>query len=231
MRSARGPAVREADRSVDTQHMNLYFRSNRIFFRLLPALLLGIAVQLPSTNAADEPETAPDLSEQRQVLEMDLVRLYTLIQQDVDATTKTTLLGHHKELTGRANRLLEKFDPAKYDELRYDINIQCQRLARKQAALLSPPASPNPDRVPDIAVYELSPSPTDPAEVKAALDVVDLTIKRLENRLSRLTVGSVEYLREREKIQRIKDHRVTLGKGFTQARWDSLAAELRPQGQ
>ena len=64
---------------------------------------------------------------------MDLERLYNLIQRDIDAQTKVTLLGHHRELARRANVLLEKFDSAKYEDLRYDINIQCQRLARKQA--------------------------------------------------------------------------------------------------
>ena len=35
----------------------------------------------------------------------------------------------------RANNLLANFDANKYDDLRYDINLQCQRVARKLQAV------------------------------------------------------------------------------------------------
>jgi hypothetical protein len=207
--------------------MNQVRRTNLISC-VLAALLLAFVVRMPIANAAEEPAATSDHVEERAVLEMDLERFYNLIQRDPDPTTKVTLLGHQKELAARANRLLEKFDSAKYEDLRYDINIQCQRLARKLAPLLVPPPSAKPESIPEIAVHELTPAPEDKAEVKAALDVVDLTIKRLENRLSRMTIGSPEYLNERGKIQRIVEIRAALGKEFTQARWDSLVRELKP---
>lgn len=208
--------------------MNLIFHFRPRLWRALPALCLGLALRVSSLHAAEEPAAAePDLTEQRQVLEMDLARLYSLIQRDPDPTTKTTLLGHQRELASRANRVLEKFEATKYDELRYDINIQCQRLARKQAPLLVPPPTTKPETVPEFALEELSPSPADKAEVKAALDVVDLTIKRLETHLSGLTIGSPEYLAERTRVQRIKERRAALGKQFTQAGWDALVGEMK----
>ena len=208
--------------------MNLFRRSNLTLLRLAPALLLSFALQLPWTQAAEEPAATADHPEERRVLELDLARFYSLIQQDTDPVTKVTLLGHQRELAARANRLLEKFDASKYDDLRYDINIQCQRLARKLAPLFTPPASAKPEGTVEVAVYELEPSPTDKADVKAALEAADLAIKRLENRLSQMMIGSAEYQKEQSRIQRIKDRRVALGKSFTEAGWSALANELRP---
>jgi hypothetical protein len=162
---------------------------------------------------------------------MDLARLHTLIQQDPDPVTKTTLLGHQRELAGRANRLLEKFDPAKYDELRYDINIQCQRLARKQAPLLTPPPSAEPAGLEEIALDELHPSPTNQAEVRAALDIVDHTLARLDQRLGSLKAGSTIHSIERARLQRLKERRAALERSFTQAGWDALVGELKPAGR
>ncbi len=197
--------------------------------RLLATLLFGLGVGLPLLPAADEP-AAPDFKEQREVLEIDLGRLYQLIQQDNDPVTKTTLLGHQKELATRANRLLEKFDPAKYDELRYDINIQCQRLARKQAPLLTPPSSSQDGKVAEFALDELYPSPTDKAEVRAALEIVDLTIKRLEQRLGLLRPGSTSHRAEEARIKRLHERRAALAKDFTQSGWDALVGEFRATG-
>ena len=197
--------------------------------RLLATLLFGLGVGLPLLPAADEP-AAPDFKEQREVLEIDLGRLYQLIQQDNDPVTKTTLLGHQKELATRANRLLEKFDPAKYDELRYDINIQCQRLARKQAPLLTPPSSSQDGKVAEFALDELYPSPTDKAEVRAALEIVDLTIKRLEQRLGLLSPGSTSHRAEEARIKRLHERRAALAKDFTQSGWDALVGEFRATG-
>ncbi len=197
--------------------------------RLLATLLFGLGVGLPLLPAADEP-AAPDFKEQREVLEIDLGRLYQLIQQDNDPVTKTTLLGHQKELATRANRLLEKFDPAKYDELRYDINIQCQRLARKQAPLLTPPSSSQDGKVAEFALDELYPSPTDKAEVRAALEIVDLTIKRLEQRLGLLRPGSTRHRAEEARIKRLHERRAALAKDFTQSGWDALVGEFRATG-
>lgn len=227
------PALpRRATLKIDSfARMTLHRQPSFVLLRLLLAWPLSFAARSVLAQAADEPAAAVDLTEQRQVLELDLTRLYTLIQQDSDPTTKTTLLGHHRELARRANILLEKFDPGKYDELRYDINIQCQRLARKQAPLAMPPPQSKRETLPEIALHELTPSPGDKEEVKAALDAVDLTIKRLENRLGMMTIGSVQHQTERARVQRLKERRVALGQQFTSAGWDALAAELRPPGQ
>jgi hypothetical protein len=191
------------------------------------------ALRGPGARAADEPEKDGklDLTEQTTVLQMDLERLYDLIVRDSDPQTKVTLLGHQRELTSRANRLLDKFDAGKYDELRYDINIQCQRLARKQAPLAMLPVGFEQSRIPDIALEDLNPSPGNKVEVTAALEAVDVTIRRHEERLGRMVVNSNQYLTEKGLIQRLKIRRAALGKEFTQANWDGLVSEMRPMGQ
>lgn len=209
--------------------MNLDCRLARILRPRTAALLLLCLVRLPLFGA-EEPAAAPDHAEERKVLEMDLARFYNLLKQDSDPRTKVTLIGYQRDYAARANKLLENFDSAKYDELRYDINLQCQRLARKLAPLLTPPASVANEAGLEIAVYELTPSPTDPAEVKAALNIVDLTIKQLETKLGRMRAGTSQYAAEQSRLQRVKERRAALGKEFTQAGWDGLASELRPQG-
>ncbi|MSU65694.1 MAG: hypothetical protein EXS38_06250 [Opitutus sp.] len=211
--------------------MKLSCRSNSTLVRLLSALLLSCALHMPVAQAADEPAAPVDHPEERKVLELDLARSYSLIQQDTDPVTKVTLLGHQRELAARANRLLEKFDASKYDDLRYEINIQCQRLARKLAPLLTPPPSAKPEGTAEVAVYELDPSPTDKADVQAALAATDLALKRLEGRLSKMMIGSADYQKEQSRIQRSKDRRAALGKNFTEAGWTALANELRPPGR
>jgi hypothetical protein len=196
-------------------------------FRLSALVLLAAVLLWPTLRAADEAEKAPDLTEQRNILQMDLERLYDLIARDSDPQTKVTLLGHHRVLAARANALLEKFDPGKFDELRYDINIQCQRLARKQAPLAMPPVGFERTTIPEIALEDLNPSPANPTEVKAALDVVDLTIKRMEERLGKMTAGSNQYLAERERVQRIKERRAQLAKQFTTAAWNGLVGDAK----
>jgi hypothetical protein len=209
--------------------MKLDCRFLRPLLPRLSALLLIGLVRLPLT-AAEPAEAAPDHAEERKVLEMDLARFYGLLKQDPDPRTKVTLIGYQRDYAARANKLLENFDAAKYDELRYDINLQCQRLARKLAPLLTPPATMASAGDLEIAVYELTPSPTDAAEVKAALNIVDVTIKRMEARLSRMNAGSTQYAAEQSRLQRVKERRAALGKEFTQSGWDGLASELRPQG-
>lgn len=210
--------------------MHLVRRPTRTLVRHLSAVLLLGLVRLPLFGAEQPEAAAPDHAEERKVLEIDLARFYDLLKQDPDPRTKVTLIGYQRDYATRANKLLETFDAAKYDELRYDINLQCQRLARKLAPLLTPPPAPANENGPEIAVYELSPSPSDPAEVKAALNLVDLTIKRLETHLARMAPASSQYDAERNRLQRLKERRAALGKDFTQANWDGIASELRPQG-
>jgi hypothetical protein len=203
-------------------------RLHRLLPRLAPLLLVSL-LRLP-VSAAEPKEAAADHAEERKVLEMDLARFYDLLKQDPDARTKVTLIGYQRDYAARANKLLDNFDSAKYDELRYDINLQCQRLARKLAPLNTPPPGAPSSALLDVEINELSPSPSDAAEVKAALGVADLAIQKLEARVAKLKTGTAEYAAEQGRLQRVKERRAGLGKQFTEAGWNGLASELRPQG-
>jgi len=197
--------------------------------RLLTVVLLGL-VRLPLAPAAEEAPAAPaEHLEERGILERDLARLYSLIAQDPDPTAKTTLLGYQKEFAMRANNLLKTFDSVRYDELRYDINLQCQRVARKLAPLLTPPPAPKAESRPALDVANLNPSPANKADVKAALDAVDVAIKRMEERTGAMVIGSAARDAEQARIKRVKDRRAELAQTFTKAGWDSLVSDLKPQ--
>jgi hypothetical protein len=117
------------------------------------------------------------------------------------------------------------WDQVKYDELRYDINLQAQRLANYMAPLrILPP--PPPGTKPSVNVAKLKPSPTDAAEVKAALDALDYEIKKMET-----SAATIVMPKEREaeiaRVNRVKERRAALGKEFTKARWDALVGDLK----
>jgi hypothetical protein len=116
------------------------------------------------------------------------------------------------------------WDQVKYDELRYDINLQAQRLANYMAPLrILPP--PPPGTRPAVNVAKLKPSPTEPAEVKAALEALDYEIKKMESQAA--TMAAKERDAELAKINRVKERRAALGKEFTKARWDALVGDLK----
>ncbi len=118
------------------------------------------------------------------------------------------------------------FDQVKYDELRYDINLQYQRLATFLAPLKTEPRPLNRELAFDLV--SLAPNPANAAETKAALDVLDHEIKRLEKRVASLPTGAVGRDEEAARLGRVKEVRRVLGQQFTTARWSALIAEFTP---
>jgi hypothetical protein len=116
------------------------------------------------------------------------------------------------------------FDSVKYDELRYDINQLYQRIANYLAPLRTPLPTPPSELV--INPAEVHPNPANPADVKAALDILDREIKRME-RMAAMKQGSAIPEVEESRINRVKQRREQLAKQFTQARWDELVADLK----
>lgn len=116
-----------------------------------------------------------------------------------------------------------QFDQVKFDELRYDINLWYQRMAIQLAPLRTPPPAPPSELAIDLR--ELRPNPANPAEVKAALDLLDREIKRLE-RAHAMRLGSVAPQVEEGRISRLKEFQGILAKQFTAVRWQQLVSEL-----
>jgi hypothetical protein len=192
--------------------------------RILAILLLGVGLQL-AFAAEQPPVAAKDYTEERQILEKDLARFYELIVRDDDPASKTSFRGYHQEYVRRANLLMQNFDAKKYDDLRYDINVHCQRLAKRLAPLAILPRVQQIEVGREVALAGFDPSPEDAAEVRAALDAADAAIKRQEERVGKLPAG-----RDRDAqvqwIQRLKERRSELAKRFTRPAWDVFVGEL-----
>lgn len=127
---------------------------------------------------------------------------------------------------GRGAVVKTQFDQVKYDELRYDINLQYQRVANFLAPLRTPPPTPQGERSAALDVSKIHPNPANQADTKVALDLVDREIKRREARAGGQMIGSPAREAEVAKINRLKARRAALGKEFTVARWDELVGEF-----
>ena len=211
---------------------------------------LGLAcpVLTGAQDAAAEASPAEDHSAEFKTLDADFARIDGLFVEYTDPIHKLTILGYINLLKVRAKALgwegvvpagggrggpggeppEPEWDSVKYDELRYDINLQSQRLANWMAPLRTPPPAVQSERRAGLAVHRLNPSPDNAAEVKAALDVLDREIRQMENRTSTMMIGSAGRDAEVARIARIKDRRTALGKEFTKARWDALVGDLKP---
>jgi len=193
------------------------------------AVFLFITFAAPASLSAQEAAAAPaeDHSAEYKTLELDFIRLDGLFVKYDDPVHKLTILGYINLMKVRAEALKESWDQVKYDELRYDINLQCQRLANWLAPLRTPPPTPYNEGGRHLALSRLNPSPDNPAEVRAALEVVDREINRMEQRLGALTIDSKARDAESSLVQRVKDRRKALGQEFTKAGWDALLGDLK----
>jgi hypothetical protein len=209
---------------------------------------LSCPVLTAAQEAAAEAVPAEDHSAGFKTLDADFARIDGLFVKYTDPIHKLTILGYISLLKVRAKALgwegtvppqggrggpggeppEVEWDSVKYDELRYDINLQGQRLANWLAPLRTPPPAVQSERRAGLAVHRLNPAPDNAAEVKAALDVLDREIRQMENRTSTMIIGSAARDAEVARIARIKDRRTALGKEFTKARWDALVGDLKP---
>jgi hypothetical protein len=219
--------------------------------------LLGLST--PVLSAAADNAAVEDHTADFNVLTIDFTRLDALFANYTDPVHKLETAGYINLLKTRATQLGWKapegmsmggtagrgggggaygrggqapsvqFDQVRYDELRYDINLQFQRLATFLGPLRTPPLPSPSERGLDIAIGELRPDPANAAEVKAALNILDQEIKRLEKRTNAMAVGSIAQESETTRLNRIKERRALLGKEFTKPRWDEMVGELNSE--
>lgn len=209
-----------------------------------------------SVRAADSAAPVEDHTAEYKTLTADFARLDGLFTEYNDPVHKLTIVGYINLMKNRAELLgwqrpegeptgqirgggpgggyettmvdaKPQWDQVKYDELRYDINLQCQRLANWLAPLRTPPPSPRAEGSTGLAVAKFNPSPANPAEVKAALEALDSEIRRLDARVATMVIGSTSRDSEVARVKRIKERRAALGKEFTKANWDTLVADLK----
>ena len=207
--------------------MKLNQKSSFPFLCLLPVAVLGFGVPvLSAQNATPAPAAAAPVYTDEQkaslkALDAELARFDAMLQQDTDVQHKATVkafLDGFKDRRDTMNKV--PFDQGKYDEIRFDINVEYQRLAM----WLAPPITPAPMRkaegISEIAVYKLSPSPANKADVAAALGALDREITRLD-----AAAGSPA---DKARVKGFRDRRAELNKDFTKAKWDALIADMKP---
>jgi hypothetical protein len=187
---------------------------------------LGLALATPVVFAGDAaPAAAPEYNEEQKAalkaLDAELNRFDAMLEKDDDIQHKATVKAFIDAFKDRRDAMNKApFDQGKYDEIRFDINVEYQRLAMWLADPITPP--PPKDKASDISlipVYRLSPAPNNRADVKAALDAADTEIARLEKRASSAT--------DKTRMQSVKAKRADLNKEFTKARWEALIAEMK----
>jgi hypothetical protein len=169
--------------------------------------------------ATSAPEYTDEQKAALKALDNELARFDKMLEKDDDLQHKATVkafLDAFKDRRDAMNKV--PFDQGKYDEIRFDINVEYQRLAMWLADPITPPVPPKGQGIGDIPVYGLHPSPSNKADVTAALAAVDHEIARLEK------TGNT-------RIQSIKTRRAELNKEFTKARWDALIADMRGDTQ
>jgi hypothetical protein len=221
------------------------------FFR--PGLIAAALLSLASTAVAQEAATPEDHTADFKILTTDFNQLDAIFAQFKDPVHKVPTSGYITLLKqravmlgwkppegmpmpagggrgggggygGRGGQAKIEFDQVKYDELRYDINLQYQRIAAYLAPLRTPPPPTGRSAVFDLRA--ISPNPANTGEVKAALDILDHETRRLESRVATMPPGAVGREEELARISRLKDRRALLGKQFTTARWDEVLGEF-----
>lgn len=190
---------------------------------LLPAAVLAFALptigaqQATPAAAAEVPAYTDEQKAALKALDAELVRFDAMLEKDDDVQHKATVKAFIDAFKDRRDAMNKApFDQGKYDEIRFDINVEYQRLAMWLAAPITPPVGVKAAGVSEVAVYKLNPSPANKSDVQAALAAVDREIARLE--------GSAT---DKARIQGIKSRRAELNKSFTKAGWDGLLAEMQ----
>jgi len=191
------------------------------------SLVLLIALTPVRSGRAAAPEAPVGQTEEQQAalkaLDEDIVRLDGLLEKIHDAPLKATTKGFIDVFKQTRDGLRRSYDQTKYDELKFEVVAEFQRIHLWLAPpRTAPPVAGDTTRV----VYELEPSAADPAEVKAALDALDDEISRREAHTSRLPAGKEREAATRS-IRGIKEDRAALGRTFTRPGWDAVVRKLK----
>ena len=132
---------------IEAKSMALMTSRTILLLRALGALSLAGLGGGTQVSAADEPAAAaPEYTDEQKALlkalDSELARFDALIAKVDDAKYTEFLKGESQSLRNRRDAMLKvAFDSGKYDELRYDLNVNIQRLSQWMAPPIAPPAS------------------------------------------------------------------------------------------
>lgn len=108
--------------------------------RLIFALPLLSAVAAAASGAETAPGPTPEHAVALKGLDAAMARFAALLEKDDDAAHKAAGMQLLADFNARRSAVREKFDQARYDELRWDLNVEYQRLVKWLAApALKPP--------------------------------------------------------------------------------------------
>jgi hypothetical protein len=196
-------------------------------------LLLGVT---PAICSAQEPaDVAPNAiqftEEQKfalKALDAELARFDATLAKVSDQQYRNQSKVYLDILKLRAMGIRKEFDQTRYDELRFDLNAEYQRVALWLANLVHTVPIAKDGTPPEVALYKLKPSAGNPAEIKAALGALDHQLKRLEARANLAPAGPPGEP-ERVRLKAIQQHRNELEKDFSKARWDEVVREVKSE--
>ena len=199
-------------------------RCHLILLALCAAAGSHLAGQAPTAAGPDAGVTHTE--EQLAALKFlddDIARLDVLLERISDAPLKATTRGFIDVFKETRRRLRQAYDQTKYDELKFEVVAEFQRIHLWLAAPREVPLVPGDTRR---MIFELEPSPVDPAEVRAALAALDEEIAHRETLASRLAADP-ERDEETRRLRAIQADRAALGRTFTRAGWDAVLGKLK----
>jgi len=183
-------------------------------------LLLAVLGAAPLASAAEKPAAVDPSIAELAVLDSDLARFERFLKQYDDPKYKGYTQEIYDVLKERTDGVHKAFDQLKCDDLRWDINMQSQRLARAMAPLDTPP----PSSKNQVDLEELAPNPANQAEVTAALNALDDAIARKEAQAKALTAGREAAA---ARVEGLKKARSALTSKFTTEGWTTAVKELK----
>jgi hypothetical protein len=161
------------------------------------------------------------------VLDVEIARFDSLENTMPDVQQKGVTKAFLDGFKDRQVALHKAFDHEAYLDLRWEIDVEYQRLVVWLGApTVTVPATKTLKAEVSSVAYVLNPSPSNQGEMAAALDAVDVEIKRMDDRCKKMPAGPAAEA-EKLRIKAIKDRRGDLGLNFTKARWDALIALMQ----
>ncbi len=210
----------------------------RCSLSLLPAILLLSVTGGPSARVmagqvspgqlaeVAKPVANVDHANAFAALEAQIACFDTLTAKVPDIQQRTAMKALLDGFKDRRDELHKNYNSDSYGDLRWDINVEYQRLVAWFVAPTITVSTAKTEHAAQDTLDLLNPSPANKAEMQAALDVVDRKLQDLEDCASTLSFGpalDAEVLR----IQTIKDRRTELTASFTKERWAALVAAMK----
>jgi hypothetical protein len=210
--------------------MNLVHLSSFRLRRLLFLLLVVSGTRLFSAEASPATPAAVTYTEEQKTalkaLDDEITRFDALIATVPDVQQRTAVKAFMDGFKDRRVAIRRAYDHETYNELRWEINVEYQRLVAWLAAPTITIRAARAEAVAEPRADLLNPSPANPAEVNAALGVLDRQLRQLDEQVAARPAGPArqeEFLR----LQDLHDGRRELGRNFTPARWDALVGALK----